>query len=1015
MYLIERVKKSAFGVVVFCTIAVACARHEDTGGVGKWVRTIEPRLSHMPTDGVIPVCDAEIRTHDEALRLLAGRPGCTEKAIAALKWIAKSTPEAWTDVAAAYCVRAQSHASDYLNALDAADQAVRQSPQLPAARFNRALALEKLGLIDDAISAWDDFLAIDKSSGAAGGTIHRNQLVRDRNADAVRVWERNKPALSDAMKALDRGAIARLIAPFPSTAERYLLDDLPLEWKSVPTAGQLEQLTLLARELSRLTGDLFDVDVIKALARAPRKLWPGHLAYAEARHKLPNTKPTSFQKASHLLAGSPLRFLADVGSVPGLSWEKPAEALALLDKLELEAQRVPYGSLLARIASAQGYCKLFSSHYFDALVAYESALERYKQIHDDEGILACHTRKTGIYTTVGQQDFAWAEAAAAMTLQLHVVETRSKHALLGETAAAAFGLGHPAVALRYQDLAVQLTKSDKDTAQLSSALRGRAELELQVHQFRQARLDLNEAKGLAAGKKDERVRDALDAHILDVDGRSNLIVQPALAAEAFTRALAAARNSQDQTVVATLLAERAEAEVLSGDLQSAEADLRNALDTLRKEENGNLEKRQTGFGDQVWSAYLSRFQRTYRLLIRRLAESKHTDEAFEYAEKARAYDLLNLVHRADLDAMKLPQIEAAIPPGTTIIEYCVLEDRTYAWVITHDRCQFIELSASREAIERWSSTLQTAAHHYDKPAFEFALRAAYEKLIAPLLLSIQKPSNLVFVPDGAIHGLPIAALQDANSRRYVMQEGPVSIAASAKMYLHSLERDETMPRDLEPTELLVGDPAFDPRLMAMMQLGRLDLALQEVLLIQQIYGPNAKVLKDTDATVPAFLELAPQNTIVHVAAHAMPNAAEPSHSLLLLARSAGNSGALDGEQLLQKLTFNHTRLVVLSTCSSAGGLPVGPEGVAPLVRPLIAAGVPAVIGSLWEVSDATAEQLLVSFHRQYRQGNDAAVALRTAQLEMLSNRNPGLRSVLAWAPFQVIGHASSPFESPRRK
>jgi CHAT domain-containing protein len=85
--------------------------------------------------------------------------------------------------------------------------------------------------------------------------------------------------------------------------------------------------------------------------------------------------------------------------------------------------------------------------------------------------------------------------------------------------------------------------------------------------------------------------------------------------------------------------------------------------------------------------------------------------------------------------------------------------------------------------------------------------------------------------------------------------------------------------------------------------------------------------------------------------------------------------------------------------------------VAPLVRPLITAGVPAVIGSSWDVGDDTAAHLLVSFHRHYRNGNDAAVALQSAQVEMLGDKNPLHHSVLAWAAFQVIGHASSPFEA----
>src|SRR5262249_7656269 len=135
---------------------------------------------------------------------------------------------------------------------------------------------------------------------------------------------------------------------------------------------------------------------------------------------------------------------------------------------------------------------------------------------------------------------------------------------------------------------------------------------------------------------------------------------------------------------------------------------------------------------------------------------------------------------------------------------------------------------------------------------------------------------------------------------------------------------------------------------------------------------HAELLLGAQATVLRFLAQARGSAIVHVAAHGLANAAEPSHSLIVLAPSQDDSGLLDAQRLLKDVTLHQTRLVVLSACSSAGGLPIGPEGVAPLVRPLIAAGVPAVVGSLWDVNDATAEQLLVSFHRHYGQGSDAA-------------------------------------------
>jgi CHAT domain-containing protein len=172
--------------------------------------------------------------------------------------------------------------------------------------------------------------------------------------------------------------------------------------------------------------------------------------------------------------------------------------------------------------------------------------------------------------------------------------------------------------------------------------------------------------------------------------------------------------------------------------------------------------------------------------------------------------------------------------------------------------------------------------------------------------------------------------------------------------------------------------------------------------------PGSQKLIGRDATIAAFLELAPKHDIVHIAAHMLVNAKVPSRSLLLLADRDKDDGALDAETFLNRLKLPKTRLVVLAACSSASGSTVGPEGVAPMVRSAIANGVPAVIGTLWNINDATTKQLMVSFHRHYEASGDAATAMQEARRELLSNKNQLTRRqlVFAWAPFQVIGHTS---------
>ena len=74
-----------------------------------------------------------------------------------------------SDLAAAYLSRAgrDNRSQDLVKALAAADRAVAVDSALAEALFNRALALERLSLVDEARAAWTDYLKVDDQSGWA--------------------------------------------------------------------------------------------------------------------------------------------------------------------------------------------------------------------------------------------------------------------------------------------------------------------------------------------------------------------------------------------------------------------------------------------------------------------------------------------------------------------------------------------------------------------------------------------------------------------------------------------------------------------------------------------------------------------------------------------------------------------------------------------------------------------------------------------------------------------------------
>ena len=100
---------------------------------------------------------------------------------------------------------------------------------------------------------------------------------------------------------------------------------------------------------------------------------------------------------------------------------------------------------------------------------------------------------------------------------------------------------------------------------------------------------------------------------------------------------------------------------------------------------------------------------------------------------------------------------------------------------------------------------------------------------------------------------------------------------------------------------------------------------------------------------------------------------------------------------IARQAFPSTRLVVLGACRTNAGRIRRGEGVFSLARPFLAAGIPTVIATLWDVNDRASHRLLVAFHRALPQAATVAEALRNAQLELIRDRDPFLRTPDAWA------------------
>jgi CHAT domain-containing protein len=997
----KQVRKLFCIILSLCSATMACNnRNDPVPGKkgGNHLRTVGPRLSNAEWKACCR--KAEIRTTcddqaDALAFLLTADKGCVDTALAAVK------DRAPDDLAAAYYIRAQrkNDPVDYLRALNAADELLQKNPGSPSARFNRALALEKLVLIRDAIQAWDDVVKLGERGWSDEARQRRERLLNLREPE----WQSDK--LEEALRLDNREALRKIVREHPSNAIRAFEDS-----------------NLLDVATSRRFADALNNPYARAIVDAIKQtkdrnaLEQGLRAFRQARTQERNGQTdaanVAYQRAATLLekAGIPLSLAARY-SLAVQAYRNQQDSLPLLNKLAPIARKHAYHHLLALIETFRAVELESQGRYLEAHAFYEQAIDSANG--DPTAMVAVLGRRSENYRTIGNPKLALADSVQALALLPRITNLNARHHAYGSATTVAQQLGYPAIALRYQNALVETVQKAVVSApagglaaaklHLVVALRLRADILVELGRDVDAQTDLEQASDLAEAIDDDELRELLNMRIKEVRGHASLKANPKQAIAEYNEAIKLA-TAQDSTYRAVLHYKRAIARRAASD-PAAQEDIEAALKILNQEAAGLTNRRKRGAYEALWTPYFSRFQGMHRDMIQGRIAANDERGAFVYAEQARGFEPMQLILQSRSAVPNFRKIEteddlrsrlSTLPDDTVILQYLVLEERTYIWVLTRNSIELVTQRAGRSRIATWVELIDTAINSGQRSPFIRATRGAYGELFDTALAQpgARQKTRIVIVPDGPMHGLPFSALQNS-SGNYLIERGSIAVAGSTSLYFYALERDRQFPPNPKPSILVVANPTED-----------LPHSKDEALQLRDAYG-DAEVLLGPQATVRNFLAAAKNNDIIHFAGHGIVNPQMPSFSMLRLARDGNDTGELTAETLMTELSeLERTRLIVLAACNSGGGVTVGPEGVAPLIRPLLAANVPGVIGTLWEINDATVKKLLVSLHCHYRNGDDVAVALQHAQLEMLRNEQEPART---WAAFQVVGYAGSPY------
>jgi CHAT domain-containing protein len=386
----------------------------------------------------------------------------------------------------------------------------------------------------------------------------------------------------------------------------------------------------------------------------------------------------------------------------------------------------------------------------------------------------------------------------------------------------------------------------------------------------------------------------------------------------------------------------------------------------------------------------------------------HPGEALGAVDRARARFLLDRWRESSTTALGNPgrpfsaslgwtELSDHIPPDTVVLAYADLDGHLASWLLAPTGVEVSPDRTSFSSVARLVERLRLAIRVGRSTEAIVDLEMLHEILVGPWTGRIPAGTRIIFIPVDALWEVPFAALRNPLSGRFLAQDHAVGIAPSVAVFVAAAERDRLAAARPLGSALIVAYPNGFRQVA--WSLPALPGAARESDVVAGIYdGLDALVLSMPEATpghVIAALGLA---DVAHFAVHGLYDRRSQSGPSLLLAQDGTGPGNLSSHEILQ-LHLPRTRLVFLAACNTQPGPLSASEGPLGLAHAFLAAGVPAVVASLWAVDDESTARLSVRFHREIRQGTDPITALRDAQMAELS-ADP---HDWTWAAFEVLG------------
>lgn len=431
-----------------------------------------------------------------------------------------------------------------------------------------------------------------------------------------------------------------------------------------------------------------------------------------------------------------------------------------------------------------------------------------------------------------------------------------------------------------------------------------------------------------------------------------------------------------------------------GDLESASQAYRRAiaaLQPIRNEVSIAYQVREKTFRDGVGRMY---FELADLLLTRAKVTSEeelgpqYLIEARNTIEEFKAAELQDYFQEDCVEpSQTLTQTLNTISPNTAILYPILLKDRIELIVNFPSGLKQYTIEVTGKEVTQVARQFRFELQGLTNQGFEESANQLHTWLIKPLEenLEAENIQTLVFIPDGALRSIPIAALSDGE--QYLIEKYALAVTPGVTLTdPKPLNRENMNILSLGITESVQGFPA-------------LPYVGKELESLQGMY--KGKQLINEDFVVKNLQQQLKSEdyNIVHIASHGLVES-NVENTFVLAYDEKITMNRLAELVGLFRFRKSPLELLTLSACETAAGDDQAALGLAGVA---VKAGARSALATLWFIDDAVASDLIGEFYQQLKNPTVSKVrALQLAQIKILEN--PDYRHPNFWSPFLLINN-----------